>query len=103
MLRNPLPLREILICEALDAENQRLLYLIVLRKGLEFELLGMVRGDHCALMTDETTLLLLEGRFGLPVRVFSDANGAFLGMKTLFARREGSSYSLKGLKVQDAP
>ena len=102
MLRNPLPLREILVCQALDTERQLLLYLIVLRKGLEFELLGTLRGDHCALMTDETTLLLLEGRFGLPVRVLSDANGAFLGMQTVFAQQNGTNFRLKPTKVQDA-
>lgn len=89
----PLPLREILICEV-HALN-KLIYALVRRKGMSFELVALLKGDHCALMTDETTLKLLEGRFQLPVRVFSGTEGAFLGAKTLLAHRNGTSYSLK--------
>jgi hypothetical protein len=91
----PIPIREVLVCQALDRDRQVLLYALVLRKGLEFELLGIVRGDHTALLTDQTTLELLERRFELPVRVFFGDPGAFLGAQTLLARQKGTNYSLK--------
>jgi hypothetical protein len=91
--RNPLPLREVLICEVW--RPNLLVYALVLRKGSSFKLLGLVKGDHCALMTHENTLLLLERRFELPVQVVSGTEGAFLGAQTLLAHRNGQPYSLK--------
>lgn len=91
--RSPLPLREVLICEVYALN--KLIYALVRRKGMSFELLAMVKGDHCALMTDETTLKRLEGRFQLPVRVLSGTEGAFLGGKTLLAHQKRTTYSLK--------
>ena len=83
------PLREILVCEATHDELEVLFYVVVLRKGLSFELLHLSRADHCALLTDPTTLKLLERRFKLPVRVLKGANGVFLGAQTLLAERNG--------------
>ena len=95
MSPDPLPLREILVCQAFDKNREVLLYTIILRKGLHFELLSTIQSDHAALLTDENTLKLLEGKFQLPVRVLLGSNGAFLGVKTLFAHKKGSPYSLK--------
>jgi len=95
MRPEPVPLREILLCQAADASRQVLLYAVVLRKGLDFELLHLLRGDHVALIGDETTRKRLEGKFQLPVRVLSGSNGSFLGLKTLHARRNNTTYSLK--------
>jgi len=92
---NPLPLREILLCQVFRPAPPALLYAVVRRSGLEFELLSFIKGDHAALLPDETVLELLERRFQLPVRVLSGSEGAFLGLKTFLARQNGSSYALR--------
>jgi len=92
---DPLPLREILLCQTLQRDTNTLIYAVVLRKGLNFELLQLLRSRNSALIRDNSTLKLLERRFQLPVRVLLSPNGSFLGLKTLLAQRKGTNYSLK--------
>lgn len=89
-------IREILVCEAHDEDSKTLLYVLVLRKGLQFELLDVLGSEHCALLPDSRTLKLLEREFELPVRVLDGPESAFLGAKTLLARKTGAkNYRLR--------
>lgn len=89
---NPIPLREVLLCEASQPPDT-LLCAIILREGITFTLLDLIRGDHCSLISDPRTLKLLEREFNLPTRVLDGVEGPFLGAKTLLAHKNGTSYS----------
>lgn len=94
-----LPLREILLCEAFHEDSRTLIYAVVLRKGLSFELLDVLRGDPALIARHETTLELLERRFKLPVRVLDGSESAFLGVQTMLAHKNGTkTYRLRAPK-----
>ena len=85
-----IPLREVLVCEVIYEDQ--IIAAVVMREGMKFQLVGYLLDDQAALVRDSRTLNVLEKGFELPVRVLEGDEGAFLGVQTARARREGRDF-----------